>query len=92
MIQQQLGVKGVFGVPKELRPIVGAPEGKQRLRLRTAQFAEFYVKNDTGIRRFHLRDDTEHWTVLYENGRNVRPSPMRLKDIRDFHIGRGHYE
>ncbi len=67
-------IRVVFGVPKEIKPIVNAPAGKQRLRLRNKCAAQLFVKTLEGIRHFVLVDDGDVWRVDYalEQGRNKR--------------------
>lgn len=65
--------KIIFGV-REPKPIVGAPEGRQRIRMRNKSFAKLFVKTSNGIRCFILQDGGDHWFVTpeLEQGRNVR--------------------
>lgn len=52
----------IWGV-KEPRPIVGAPPGKQRLRMTNKSFAKLFVWNGKSIREFILIDDGDIWRV-----------------------------
>ena len=67
------GIPIVFGV-KNPKPIVGAPEGRQRLRMRNTQAAKLFVKTANGIRSFVLKEDGDHWAVALEleQGANYR--------------------
>lgn len=67
------GIKVVWGV-REPKPIVGAPEGRQRLRMRNTSFVKLFVKSATGIRCFGLIDEGDTWRVdpKLEQGRNER--------------------
>lgn len=56
------------------KPILGAPEGKQRLRMRHRCEARLFVKTADGIRCFVLQDCGDHWEPWIEVGRNLRPS------------------
>lgn len=69
-----VGKKVVFGV-REPKPITGAPEGRQRLRMRNTSLARLFVKTDSGIRHFILEDKEDTWfcNPQMEQGRNVRP-------------------
>lgn len=69
----QRGFKIVFGV-REPKPIIGAPAGRQRLRMRNTSTARLFVKSETGIRSFALIDMGHHWYCdpKLEQGRNVR--------------------
>jgi hypothetical protein len=54
------GINVVYGV-KPLKPIFGAPEGRQRLRMRNTSPAKLFVKTATGIRCFILEDCGDRW-------------------------------
>lgn len=60
------GLLGVFGIPPEIKQIVGLPPGKARLRLRCTEFAEVFVKTATGIRRFYISDVGRNWVAELE--------------------------
>lgn len=68
------GVRVVFGV-RPAKPILGAPAGKQRLRMRNHDAARLFVRNETGIREFVLEDGGDAWwaTPRMEQGANMRP-------------------
>ena len=68
-----IGIKIVFGV-RPPKPIAGAPDGKQRLRLRNNCAASLFVKTSEGIRHFKLEDLGDHWfcNQNLEQGRNLR--------------------
>jgi len=67
------GLKVVHGV-RDLKPIFGAPEGRQRLRMRNDVAAKLFVKTNDGIRCFCLEDCGDRWfcNPKLEHGRNVR--------------------
>jgi hypothetical protein len=55
-----IGIRVVFGV-QPIKPIRGAPEGRQKLRMRNTAAAELFVKNGTAIYRFVLVDKGDYW-------------------------------
>lgn len=65
--------KVVFGV-REPKPIFGAPQGKQRLRMKHDSFGVLFIKTDSGIRQFHLEDVGDRWfcNPIMEVRRNER--------------------
>jgi hypothetical protein len=67
------GMRAVLGV-REPKPIFGAPEGKQRLRMRNTSAAKLFVKTPDGIRCFLLEDCGDRWfcNPKMELGRNIR--------------------
>lgn len=67
------GLRVVCGV-QEPKPIYGAPEGKQRLRMRNTSAARLFVRTPTGIRHFILEDQGDRWfcSPKLEQGRNVK--------------------
>jgi hypothetical protein len=65
------GVKIVHGV-REPKPIIGAPEGRQRLRMRSDSIAKLFVKTSDGIRQFVLEDCGQTWRACFEQARNLR--------------------
>jgi hypothetical protein len=68
------GLNLVFGV-RDMRPIYGAPPGRQRLRMRNDEFASLFVKTHRGIRHFMLLDCGDHWKPHAEQARNMRSVP-----------------
>lgn len=70
----QVGIKCVWGVPPEIKPIKCDCEGRQRLRLRNTEAARLFVKTDSGIHHFILVDKGDHWFAdpELEQGRNLR--------------------
>jgi hypothetical protein len=70
-------VKIVYGVC-EPKPIFGAPEGRQRLRLRNNNWAKLFVKTPTAIRCFVLEDCGDRWfcNPRLEQGKNMRFIPV----------------
>ena len=65
----------IIGV-REPKPIVGAPPGRQRLRMRYNRAVELFVKSAEGIRRFILEDRNDHW---FCNPRLERGCNLNLK-------------
>ena len=67
-------IKVIFGVREPL-PIRGAPEGKQRLRMRNTRAAALFVKTAIGVRHFILEDCGDHWfcNPRLEQGANLHP-------------------
>ena len=73
---RQMGLTIVFGVVP-VRPIVGLPHGKVRVRLRNNDFARVFVRNGYGTRQFVIGVNEEGmWYPAAEQGRNVRPDAM----------------
>lgn len=69
----QIGsAKIVWGVPKDIRPVVTELRGRVRIRLRKKDTAYAFVKSEGGIRKFVLFDEGDKWTLGYEHGRNIR--------------------
>lgn len=66
------GKRLVIGV-RDPKPIDGAPEGKQRLRMRNDCFAVLFIKTAVGIRQFLLEDLKDRWlcSEALEQGRNI---------------------
>lgn len=64
----------VFGViaPK---PIRSSLRGRFRVRLRVDEFTAVWVRNEDGIRKFHVADFGDHWQLCYEHAGNVRYEP-----------------
>lgn len=60
------GLFAIFGIPFEIKPIVGLPPGKARLRLRHDEFAEVFVRTATSIRRFYVSDVGRNWIAELE--------------------------
>ena len=72
----ELGRRIVFGVRPPL-PIINAPPGRQRLKMRNKSAARLYVKTDSSIREFVLEDRGDHWFVdpKLEQGSNHKQKP-----------------
>lgn len=68
-----IGKKVILGV-RDPKPIFGAPEGKQRLRMRNDRAANLFVRTANGIRHFILEDCGDRWfcNPKLEQGRNER--------------------
>lgn len=69
--QALVGIRVVWGV-RGPKPIIGAPAGKQRLRMRGREPAKLFIKTSDGIRCFHIKDEGDHWSPFSEIGRNRR--------------------
>jgi hypothetical protein len=54
------GPKFVFGI-QELKPIIGAPDGRRKLVMRHNCIARFFVRSADGIRHYALEDRGDHW-------------------------------
>lgn len=70
------GTPIVFGIPKEIKPIIGSPEGRMRLRFRNTKAGRAYFKTPNGIREFVLKGliTDDHWEIdpMLEQGMNLR--------------------
>jgi hypothetical protein len=66
------GPKLVFGVPVIIKPIVGLPPGKVKVRFRNTSVACVFIRGDYGIRQFYLEDKGDHWYPCFEVARNYR--------------------
>ncbi len=73
----------VFGIPSQIKPIVGLPEGRARLRLRNDEFAMVFVRTSTGIRKFYISDVGGNWIAEIELGENrtIQRSPTEAYDM-----------
>jgi hypothetical protein len=65
------GINVVYGI-REPKLIVGAPEGRQRLRMRNNSPAKLFVRTADGIRQFVLQDLGDRWFCYCEQGRNLK--------------------
>lgn len=54
------GRKFVFGI-QPMKPIVGAPEGRQRVRMRNTRVAWLHVRTADGFQHFLLEDLGDVW-------------------------------
>jgi hypothetical protein len=61
----------VFSIT-DAKPPRGFPEGKLRFKLRINEFAQAFVKTDTGIRRFYVEEVDGFWEPFLEQGANHR--------------------
>lgn len=69
------GIKVVWGVPPEIKPIDAPPyPGRMRLRFRNKAAGRVYFKTETSIRCFILEDKGASWFVnpILEQGRNQK--------------------
>lgn len=64
----------VWGIPKELKPIIGLPPGKARLRLRNKDVGRVFVRTADGIQHFVLLNNGETWGLMAQ-GRNKTVQP-----------------
>lgn len=72
------GIKGVFGV-RPVKPIVGLPPGRARLRLRHGEYAKVVVKDTVGIRSFWIEDMGDEWMAFESAGANVTVQQQETK-------------
>jgi hypothetical protein len=66
------GTPLVYGVC-DLKPIIGAPIGRKKIRMRPKVPALLFVSNGMGVRRFLLINAGDKWFRGPETGRNHRP-------------------
>jgi hypothetical protein len=57
----QKGMKMVFAIPKQIKPIKGLPHGVTRLKFRCNECAKAYVKSADSISEILLEDCGEYW-------------------------------
>ena len=58
-------VRVVWGVPKDIRPIMGIPEGARvRLRFRNTTFGKAFIKHGGTTSMYALRDDGPTWGLI----------------------------
>ncbi len=69
------GLKVVFGVPKTINPLVGAPHGKVRFRFRNNKCGCVFIRNECGVYHFVLLDQGDRWGLLPQ-GSNIRQAPV----------------
>lgn len=60
----------VFGVARQL-PLASFPKGRKRIRMRNDDFVQVFVKNETGIRRFIVKELNGVWVPACEIGSNT---------------------
>lgn len=63
------GPQVVFGAHLE-KPLAGFPPGKIRLRMRSTEFLQAFVRNADGIQHFYVGDDGNHWVPRFKIGEN----------------------
>ena len=61
----------VWGV-QSAKPLRGFPDGKVRIRVRSADFAQAFVKTRDGIRHFYIQSIDGFWQPKFEQGSNHR--------------------
>lgn len=66
-----VGLKIIWGVPEEIKPIVPTPQGKVRFRFRNKSFGRVYIKSGNIISEYALIDNGESWGLLPQ-GKNIR--------------------
>lgn len=65
------GVRVVYGIPKELKPIKDAPDGIRRFKFRNTDAGRVFIKNGNITRHFILLDRPDHWGLM-EQGLNLK--------------------
>jgi hypothetical protein len=65
------GIKIVFGIPKEIRPLANAPAGRRRFKFRNHSAGMVVIKEPCGARGYVLTDLGDRWGLLAQ-GRNLR--------------------
>jgi hypothetical protein len=70
------GVKIVWGIPTERKPVIGwrTPIQRMRFRFRAAKAAQCWLRICTGVVHCHLRDDGETWSLIPQ-GENRTAKP-----------------
>jgi hypothetical protein len=71
-----VGIKIVWGLPTQQKPIAGVPCDaiRMRFRFRAGNPARAWVRTSTGISEYMLRDDGQYWSLLpLAENRTVRP-------------------
>ncbi len=61
----------VFGVPEEILPLTGFPEGRVRFRIRNGEWLICFVRTATGIRKFYVGCEGGFFIPRHEIARNV---------------------
>lgn len=72
-MRTHFGIKAVEGVPASIKPIIGCPPGRRRLKFRNDSVARLFVRDEHGIREFWLRDNGDTWSIGAERARNFLP-------------------
>ena len=67
----------VWGIPDQIKPLLNAPEGRQRLRFRNRDVGRLFVLTPDGIRHFYIKVVGDHWEPGIEMGRNFRLNTKR---------------
>ena len=67
-----IGNKGAIWGVQQPKPLKNFPEGRVKLKIRNTEFVTAFIKTDTGIRKFIVRDTGKSWEPLFEQGRNER--------------------
>lgn len=58
------GTKFIFGVPQEIKPLLSAPPGRIRIRLRPNLPGCAFLRTPKSIKKYYLKDCGTHWTLL----------------------------
>jgi hypothetical protein len=64
-----VGTPCVFGI-QPIKPLIGFPEGKAKIRLRSNGLAKVFIKTPTGVRQFIPEEKDGSWHPRAEIGRN----------------------
>lgn len=64
------GIPVVFG-SQPLKPLLGFPPGKVRLRIRSRDCVKARVKTADGVREFVVKEEDGFWVPAYETARNM---------------------
>jgi len=59
----------VYGI-QPVKPLIGFPEGKVKIRLRSNDFAKVFIKTQSGVRQFIPEEKDGAWHPRAELGRN----------------------
>ena len=72
MAVTQHGTKIVWGIPKEIKPLLNTFPGRIRFRFRPGSWGKVYFKTDESIRCFILEDCGDHWVPKFEREANIK--------------------
>lgn len=80
----QLGIKIVWGVPKDIKPVErDGIEGEMRLIFRAMKPGMAYFRTSTGIRCFILEDRGSRWIPRLEQWRRAHNPPRVLDNNKN---------